>query len=555
MKNRKMLHIGLGVTLVTLVVLSLSNALANFTWSDQLDLFLDVRNELVQNYVEEPDQEKMSQEAVRGMISSLDDPYTIYISPEDLKPFDASITGSFTGIGAEVDQHERRLRIVSPLQDSPAWDAGVRAGDIVLEIDGESTLDLPLREAVSKLTGEKGSQVHVLVLHESGEKEELTITRDTINVHTVRGFVRDNGGDYNYMLDPNRKIGYVRITQFTSTTARDLTAALEQLEDAGMKALIIDVRFNPGGLLTSAVEVLDLFLHKGARLVSIEGRSQPKEVYDATEGTTIPDVPIVVLANEASASAAEILTGALKDNDRGLFVGTRTFGKGSVQQVKALPGGKSGAIKLTTAYYYLPSGRNIHKREGQDTWGVDPSEGAYVAMTPEEIESMLKVRRDKDVLRKVEDQGDDKPVTPGFIREEIKDPQLAAALEAAVGKLDTGEWPRVGGDNVQELVREGRERMLVARRDALTEAMAAVQKELAELEAGGPVDGAATQAADEAADASDRASDSGAAVPDAAMQDLSPTDPARVRDRIDAADERPVPDPMSPPATQPLEMD
>ena len=552
MNSRRIVHVVLGVTLVTLVLLSLSNAFARFSWSDQVDLFLDVRNELVSNYVEEPDEDKMSQGAVRGMIDALNDPYTIYIPPEELKQFTTVIEGSFTGIGAEVDQHERRLRIVSPLQDSPAWNAGVRAGDIVLEIDGESTLDLPLREAVNRLTGERGTDVTILVLHESGDKQEITITRDTINVHTVRGFLRGGDGDYSYMLDADRKIGYVRITQFTATTAADLTAALEKLEDAGMKGLIIDVRFNPGGLLSSAVEVLDLFLHDGARLVSIEGRNQPKQVYDATEGTTIPDVPIVVLANEASASAAEILAGALSDNGRALFVGARTFGKGSVQQVKALPG-NSGAIKLTTAYYYLPSGRNIHKREGADTWGVDPTEGAYVPMTPEEIEAMLEVRRDRDVLRKMEDEAaDDKPVTAGFLREDLKDPQLAAALEAVLGKLEDGDWPQVGGSNVQELVREGREAMLIARRDALTEAMATVQKELSELQAGGPVEGdPATQPAADAGDVRDVGDD-------VTVDDLPPTDPTEVRERIEAADERPVPDPMTPPAppaSQPVEAD
>ena len=498
---------------------------------DQIDLLVDVRHELVAGYVEEPDQRAMVEAAVKGMVESLEDPYTAYLTQEELDPFDKYVRGSFSGIGAEVDVYENRPRIVSPLEDSPAWNAGVLAGDIILEIDGESTLDMSLTDAVKKLTGEKGTQVTIKVRHESGEESTLTITRDVINIQTVRGFRRDAAGHFDYLLDDSNGIGYVRVTQFSERTAGELRQALEQLKQAGAKSLILDLRFNPGGLLPSAVEVSDMFLPAGKRVVSVKGRVVPEQVFDATDQDVMPDLPVVVIANEASASAAEIVTGALLDNERALFVGTRTFGKGSVQQVKMLEGG-DGALKLTNAYYYIPSGRLIHRREGAEEWGVDPSEGSYVPMSPEQVREMVEVRRESEVLRKSNGNATEATVTPEWIEAELKDPQLAAAVRAVLGKLDGGDWPQVGKNGKDELIREAKRQNLELRRDLLQERLGEVEKELKELENGGPVKA-------DAGDTLEVGKKEDAETPE---EKASPTDPKAVQEQVKEAETQTAPE-------------
>lgn len=460
---------------------------------DQLKLLTDVRYDLVAGYVTEPDQQKMVQAAIRGMIESLGDPYTAYLDPEDLEGFDRTVRGSFSGIGAEVDLLDGRLHIVTPLEDSPAWRAGVMAGDIVLEIDGQSTEAMELSDCIKLLIGEPGTEVTILVRHESGEEQSITMTRAVINVQTVRGFRRNAEHHYDFMLDPVHRVGYVRLTQFSEKTAQELRAALQELTKQNVQALVIDLRYDPGGLLQAAIEVSDMFLPEGKTIVSVEGRSVPRQVYSSTDDTLMPSLPVVVLANEASASAAEIVTGALSDNDRALFVGTRTFGKGSVQQVKMLES-QQGAIKMTNAYYYIPSGRLIHRRDDSEVWGVDPSEGCYVPMSPQQQQEMIEVRRDTDTIRRSNGSSDaQSPVTPQWIDETLKDPQLAAALRAALGKIETGAWPAVGESNTEELVKASKRATLVMRRDLLRDRLDEVQRELTALDTGEELDSSADE--------------------------------------------------------------
>ena len=255
------------------------------------------------------------------------------------------------------------------------------AGDLVLEIDGKSTDGMSIADAIKMLQGQEGTKVTLKVRHPSNQEETIAINRAQINVQTVKGIRRDGQNRWDFMLDNAHGIGYVRINQFTRSTAGDVRAALNQLTERGCKGLIIDLRFDPGGMLESAEQVSDMFLPAGKRIVSVKGRTTPEQVTMSKDQSDDVTVPMVVLANEASASAAEIVTGALSDNNRARFVGTRTFGKGSVQQVQTLDAGR-GALKITTAYYYLPNGRNIHRRKDKDVWGVDPSPGCYVPMTP-----------------------------------------------------------------------------------------------------------------------------------------------------------------------------
>jgi carboxyl-terminal processing protease len=455
----------------------------------RLNVLADVRHELVTGYVEQPDQDAMIEAAVRGMVSSLKDPYTTYLSREDLESFDRMTTGRFSGIGAEVtfDQTLRRLKIVSPLEDSPAWNSGVLAGDVVLEINGEDTLDMSINDAVERLLGEPGTDVTIKVRHETGDEETITITRAQINIQTVRGFERDEQQHWDFMLDTKNKIAFIRITQFADSTAEDLHDAIQAAVDAGARGLILDLRFNGGGLLDSAVKISDMFLPVGQTIVSVRGRAVPEEVYQSENPPLIGDMPMIVLANEASASAAEIVTGALHDNDRAQFIGTRTFGKGSVQQVRGLSGG-AGALKMTNAYYYIPAGRNIHRIPDAYDWGVTPHDGFYVPMSAEQIEQMLETRRDTDVVRPNNGENHHDSLTPQWIEEHMADPQLAAGLTAILGRLDTGEWPTVGASGADELVRQAKLNALHRRRSLLQEGLADVQQQIAKLEAGEMVD-------------------------------------------------------------------
>jgi carboxyl-terminal processing protease len=463
----------------------------------RLNVLADVRHELVTGYVEQPDQDAMIESAIRGMISSLKDPYTTYLSPEDLDSFDRMTTGRFSGIGAEVtfDQTLRRLKIVSPLEDSPAWNAGVLAGDVVLEINEEDTLDMSINDAVERLLGEPGTDVTIKVRHETGDEVSITITRAQINIQTVRGFERNEQQHWDFMLDKKNKIAFIRITQFADSTADDLKNAVRTVVDAGARGLILDLRFNGGGLLNSAVEISDAFLPVGQTIVSVRGRAVPEEVYQSQTEPLLGDIPMVVLANEASASAAEIVTGALHDNDRARFIGTRTFGKGSVQQVRGLTGG-AGALKMTNAYYYIPSGRKIHRVPDAEDWGVTPADGFYVPMTAEQIETMLKTRREGDIVRHNNGANHHDTLTPQWITDHMADLQLAAGLTAILGELDAGAWPSVGASGADELVRQSKLDALLRRRGLLQEGLNDVQQQIAKLEAGEDIDAAEDVAVD-----------------------------------------------------------
>jgi len=460
---------------------------------DQIDALVDLRHELATEYVEEPDAEKLIEGAIEGMVSSLDDPYTQFLDPDELKGFTESIDSEFTGIGAEVEIENNRLNIITPLEDSPAFKAGVMAGDTVLTIDGTDTLNLPIGDAIKLLKGPAKTDVTVTVRHRSGEEEEIVITRDRIEVKTVRGFKRKSDLSHNFWLDAENKIGYVRLTQFSQPSIDEITKAFTGLRDAGVRGLVLDLRYNPGGLLDAAVQLSNMFLDEGQTIVSVRGRTVREVVYKADGSKLMGDLPLVVLANPYSASASEIVSGALSDNKRALFVGERTFGKGSVQQVKLLDGGH-GALKITNAYYYLPSGRNIHRRTHKDNWGVDPSNGAYVPLTFEQRKAMADVRRD---VANGEGPSTEN-ITADWIENEFKDPQLAAALSALLGKLDNDAWPTVGESGAEALAKAAERDNLNKQREALEEALAEVDEKIIALDL--PADEAVEDAFEEAAD-------------------------------------------------------
>jgi carboxyl-terminal processing protease len=314
----------------------------------QLELFADVLARVEQDYVTEINEEEAMEAAIQGMLASLD-PHSSYMNATDYREMQTQTRGEYGGLGIEVTSEEGVVRVVSPIDGTPAARAGIQAGDYLTAIDGESIVGLTLNDAVRRMRGEAGSSITVTVAREGTDPFDVTLQREIINVRAVTARV---DGD----------IGIIRISTFNERTGDMLQDAIRTVRrDTGgrLRGVVVDLRNNPGGLLDQAIEVSDAFLD-GGEVVSTRGR-QPEDVqrYNARRGEDLAGVPVVVLINGASASAAEIVAGALQDRNRALIVGTDSFGKGSVQTVIPLQGGRDGALRLTTARYYTPAGRSI----------------------------------------------------------------------------------------------------------------------------------------------------------------------------------------------------
>jgi carboxyl-terminal processing protease len=412
--------------------------------ADALKRLQDVHQKLREHYVAPLDDKQLFDAAIKGLLAGLKDPHTDLLPADAFGTLQAQMAGGLTGIGAQLAIKDKRIVVVTPLDNSPALKAGVRPGDFIDVIEGQSAEGLDLNEAVKRIVGKPGTQVRLKVTHADGATEELTLTRAAIQLPTVHGFRRDAEGRWQFVLDPERKIGYAHVLQFNKNTAGELRGALDRLQKEGMKGLILDLRFCPGGLLDQALKVADLFIDDGT-ILTIRGPGKQEQVFKAkADDRALGKLPLVILVNEQTASAAEIVAGAIRDHKEALLVGSRTFGKGSVQTLLKLDDG--AGLKLTTAYHYLPSGRNIQKRPGAKTWGVDPTDGAYVPLTGPQIEALHKnmMERAKLGFKKGEaPKGPDK-LTPKAIAEEYQDPQLAAALTAMSAKLTDGVFGRVG---------------------------------------------------------------------------------------------------------------
>lgn len=313
----------------------------------ELQLFAKVLNLVQQYYVEEVDTKKLIYGGIKGMLRELD-PHTNFLPPEIYKEFESETSGEFGGIGIEITVQNGILTVISPIEDTPAWKAGIKAGDKIVDIDGESTKGFSLVEAAQRMKGKKGQKIKMGIFREGFDKpKQFVIERGTVKIKSVKYTDLENG------------YAYVRITSFIENSGSDLAKVLSahDKKSKGTKGLIIDLRHNPGGLLDQAVQISDLFLSKGT-IVSTMGRNQKeKEVMYAKAAGTLPNFPVIVLMDEYSASASEILAGALQDNKRALIMGQRSFGKGSVQSVVKL--GDGSGLKLTVGRYYTPSGRSI----------------------------------------------------------------------------------------------------------------------------------------------------------------------------------------------------
>ncbi len=335
----------------------------------------------------------------QGCVDTLD-PYSSYIAPEEFSGFKTAVESQFGGIGIQITVDEGQLKVLSPLVGTPAYRAGIQAGDRIVKIEGEPTKGVDIDEAIRRLKGEAGTTVRFTVVHELENKEEtVTLKREIIHVDTVLGDRRKPNDEWDFMLDPDKRIGYIRLTAFSRDTASDLKKALDELISGNMKGLILDLRFNPGGLLTSAVEISDIFLPTG-KIVSTKGRTAPEKGWDAKKEGTYEGFPMVVLVNRYSASASEIVAAALQDHKRAFVIGERTWGKGSVQNVIELEAGKS-ALKLTTASYQRPNGHNIHRfpeDDENDEWGVKPNDGYEIKLSERELGQLAQYRRKRDIL-------------------------------------------------------------------------------------------------------------------------------------------------------------
>jgi len=363
------------------------------------------------------------------------DPYTVMIWPKQVQNFEKTMTNEFTGIGIEITKQKGWLTVASLLTDTPAYNSGLDAGDVIEKVDGIETKDMSLTCAVQKITGPKGTKVTLTIKRPGEEKtKDITITRAKITVTTIRGWQRTEEGKWLYTIDDRNKIGYVRITSFTERTSSDLEKILGELEADGLKGLILDLRFNTGGLLDSAVAVVDKFIKEGPIVRTERGFGRGLVFETAHEENTHPNYPFVILLNYGSASASEIVGGALADPqyNRATLVGERTHGKGSVQGVTHYPGG-GAQLKYTMAYYHLPSGQKVEsqeamKKQGRKDWGVGPD--VEVELRSNELKKMIDVQRDNDVLVRA---GHDK--TKNHTKKHTAEETLAADPQLAVGVL------------------------------------------------------------------------------------------------------------------------
>lgn len=358
---------------------------------------VDIHRQVQNNYVESVDGRKLEDAAIDGMLAELD-PFTMYVPPAKREEFDRMLEGTFEGVGIQLNQLDNgRIEVVTPIDGSPAVKAGVMAGDIILKVNGEAIEGMRLPDVIKRIKGEAGTQVTLTVRHLNGDEADLTMERQEVVLPTVKGFRRADDNTWDWYILEKEKIAYMRITQFTPDTFKNVEPVLRRLVSDGMAGLVLDLRFNPGGQLDQAIQLVDLFIDHGT-IVATRGRNRPEDRRTASVPGTLPYFPLIVLVNEHSASASEIVAGSLKDNGRAVVIGARSYGKGSVQEVIPLDGSTGGELKLTVAYYYLPSGRLVHRKKDAKDWGVEPD--ITVPMSDEAQRAVLQGRQEQELFRR-----------------------------------------------------------------------------------------------------------------------------------------------------------
>jgi carboxyl-terminal processing protease len=413
---------------------------------------LDARNQIRKRFVEKIEDDRLVRDAVEAaihaMVRDLDDPHAAYMNQQEYQRFQRRTDGLYGGIGVDVWAVEQGLEVLSREPNSPAVREGVRPGDIITKIDGKKVKGIPLVEVVNNmLNGPVDSPVTLTLIRpddpEAAGPHTVHLMRMDIKLNSVVGWSRKKSDGWRFMLDEDRRIAYIRLVKFTTDVDERLDDEMHKLLGEGLRGLILDLRGNTGGLLDSAQEVADRFLESGL-IVRTSGRmTDTKQRFASREGT-YPELPMVVLVNETTASAAEIVAGSLRDHGRAVVIGERTYGKGSVQEVVEIIGHQHGAIKLTTAYYYLKNGECIHRTPEADkngTWGVKPN--IVVHLTPEQRKSWEQawreiVREPAEAIDKLKSPSDTTTSTAPFDLEPAdqatKDESVAAQADDLISK-------------------------------------------------------------------------------------------------------------------------
>ena len=399
-RNRRMMGAGSMLFIATLLVGLLmgraleSKGLAESETYEDLKIFSEVLSQVQKNYVEETDPQELVRGAIQGMLDTLD-PHSAFMSPDMFKEIQVDTRGEFGGLGIQISIRDQKLTVIAPIEGTPAEQAGIQSGDHIFLVDGEPTKDMTLIDAVNKMRGPKGTDVTLTIVREEvDEPLEFQLTRAIIKLKSVR----------KEMLD--EEIGYIRLTQFQEKTGAELAKAVEALREGNMQSMILDLRNNPGGLLTSAVEVSEQFLEEDQAIVYIKSREGKKEEYKARGRDPLLGIPMIVLVNGGSASASEIVAGALQDWGRAVILGTTTFGKGSVQTILSLSNGSG--LRLTTARYYTPKERSIQNTGIQPDIVVKQSKSAPIGV--------LSPLREKDLEGHLENDQKGAPKQPGKVK-------------------------------------------------------------------------------------------------------------------------------------------
>ena len=364
------------------------NSVANSKNGINLDKFWQVNDILHKKFDGEINSEKQSQGAIEGMVASLGDPYTTYLTAKDNKELSDQLTGKLSGVGIEIGTKNDRLTVIAPIDGTPASKAGIRAGDVIVAIDGQDTSGLSTDEAVKKIRGDKGTEVTLTIVRDGAAPQDIKIIRDDISVPSVTTEIKPGN------------IGYIKIRTFGAETANEVSKAAQEFANAGVKAVVIDVRDNPGGYLDASVKISSQFMSSGV-VVEERSRTEKNRVINAQGGGSLTKVPVVILVNEGSASASEILAGALQDNGRAVLVGEKTYGKGSVQEIICLSNLSVGAecktdsLKVTVAHWYTPKGINISKEGIKPDVEVKLTTQDYNSNTDPQLVKALEVAAQK----------------------------------------------------------------------------------------------------------------------------------------------------------------
>ncbi|MCH7634372.1 MAG: S41 family peptidase [Proteobacteria bacterium] len=352
--NKKLVLAAIAALVLTLPIGILTAQEKSSATYRQLNLFGDVFERVRADYVEEVSDKELIENAINGMLTALD-PHSSYLNEKNYRDMQVQTKGEFGGLGIEVTMENGLVKVVSPIDDTPAFRAGIQPQDLITHLDGEQVLGLTLQQAVERMRGKVNTDIRLTIRRKGRDPFDVTLTRAIIKIRSVRSRIE------------RKNIGYVRITSFNEQTYKGLVKAMEKLRadaEGGLKGIVLDLRNNPGGLLDQAVAVADAFLDKGEIVSTRSRRKENAQRFNARPGDLAKVLPIVVLINGGSASASEIVAGALQDHGRAIIMGTRSFGKGSVQTIVPLPG--QGAMRLTTSRYYTPSGRSIQAK------GIDP---------------------------------------------------------------------------------------------------------------------------------------------------------------------------------------